>query len=83
VKLFADDYILHVADELSRCANLAAMNLAGFFDAFDQFVEELLLHLNTEDTSIMDDSIADPIRVERAKARFTIQPALYARQSAA
>lgn len=49
--IFANHNIVRVKNELSRCANLAAMNLPGLFDACDQFVEELLLHLNAEDTS--------------------------------
>jgi len=39
--------ILRFEDELSRRSNLATMNLARFFDAFDQFVKELFFHLNS------------------------------------
>jgi hypothetical protein len=47
------------------------MNLAGFFDAVDQFVEQSLLHLNAEDTPAAAGSSAT--LGWRAKARFTIK----------
>jgi len=40
VKFFADGAnILRLKDKLSRRPNLTTMNLAGFFDAFDQLSE--------------------------------------------
>lgn len=54
MKLVADTNVVRVEDELARRTNLTAVNLAGFFDAVEQFVEQLLLHLNTEDTSAAD-----------------------------
>lgn len=54
MKLVADSNVVRVKDELARCANLTAMNLAGFFDAVDQFVEQLRLHLEHRGYAALD-----------------------------
>ncbi len=62
--------ILSIKRELARWLNLAAMDLARLFDAFDQFVEQFLFHLSSWLTTLRNAFFSPAERSSRSDFEY-------------